>query len=121
MNDIFDKMKATGAKLAEGTAKAANNIVEKGKDQIDKLSLENDLAKAQRQLGIYVYECSKGEPSNAEVMEEFITTISDIEDKLNFYKTDELYEEVEAICPECGAQVKENATFCIRCGTKLSD
>ncbi len=120
MSDIFEKLKRTGTKIAETTAKTAGDLMEKGKTQVNKIAIENELAKAQRQLGIYVYECSKGAPSDAEVMESLLSAITDLEDKLDFYKTEGINDVVEAICPECGCEVKEDATFCIRCGAKIS-
>lgn len=115
MDDILQK----GAKVAGSTAKLAGDLVEKGKVKVSQLSIENELAKAQRQLGAFVYTCKKNGVEDEQQLAEYCAKITDIEEQLNFYKTEGMSDEVVAICPECGAEVRENALFCVRCGTKL--
>ena len=48
--NIFDNLLESSAKVADKVAKVTSECIDKGKDKINELSLENDLSKAQKQL-----------------------------------------------------------------------
>ena len=118
---VVDDILQKGAKVAGSTAKLAGDLMEKGKNKANQISLENDLAKAQRQLGAFVYTCKKNGVEDEEQLAKYCAKITEIEEQLNFYKSEGMSDEVTAICPECGAEVRDNALFCMRCGTKLRE
>lgn len=122
MNNILDDILKTGAKVVDTTAKAASDIAKKGKAKATVISLQNDLAKAQRQLGAYVYTSRKNGVEDHDQLMQYIGRIADIEVQLNYYKAEEMNDvEITPICPECGAEVAEDAMFCNRCGAKVSE
>ena len=121
MSNIFDDIKKAGAKIVDTTAKTATDIAKKGKDKATVISLENELAKAQRQLGAYVYTSRKTGIEDHDQMMQYIGRIADIEIQLNGYKVEDITKvEITPICPSCGAEVKEDAVFCEKCGAKVS-
>lgn len=115
----FDKWVSMGKNLANRAMDTAGELVDKGKDKLDKVSLENQLAKAQRQLGALVYSLHKSGETNEELVNHYISMIADVEAKLNAKEAAEAEKYCVAICPECGAEVGQGAEFCAHCGAKL--
>ena len=139
----FDKLIQKGTEMADAVKSTAVDLAEKGKKQVDLVSEQAKLAKAQRQLGALVYSLAKNGEENQPLVEKYIQAISDIEANINALKAagvtapEEEEEapivEVEAeeakpeteeapaahVCPHCGAEVEENALFCNHCGAQL--
>lgn len=59
--------------------KAAMDIADKGKNQLDLASQQNRLAKAQRQLGALVYSLHKADEENQPLVDKYIENIAEIE------------------------------------------
>ncbi|MEG0804711.1 MAG: zinc ribbon domain-containing protein [Pygmaiobacter sp.] len=115
----FDRWVEKGRALASRAADTAEDLVAKGKDKIDRLALENQLAKAQRQLGALVYSLKKSGEENEELVEHYVEVIAAVEAKLNECEVQEADKYCVSICPSCGVEVPTDAGFCPRCGTKL--
>lgn len=121
----FDKLKEGAATLADGAAKVAGDLAQKGKKQVDQIALENKLAKAQRQLGALVYSLHKNGETNEKLVNQYVQVVADVEAELAALA--QLPEEeqpqpqqtVDTYCPQCGAEVDPGALFCARCGNKL--
>ena len=115
----FEKWVEMGKNLANRAVDAAGDLVDKGKEKLDRVSLENQLAKAQRQLGALVYSLKKSGETNDELVEHYISVIADVEARMNAQEAASAEKYCVSICPQCGAQVEEDAGFCSRCGAKL--
>lgn len=116
----FDKWVEAGKNLASRAMNTAGELVDKGKAQIDRAALENQLAKAQRQLGALVYSLKKSGETNEALVAHYVDVIADVEAKLNARESAEAEKYCVSICPSCGAEVADDAGFCARCGAKLS-
>lgn len=120
----FDKLKESAATLADGAAKVAGDLAQKGKKQVDQIALENKLAKAQRQLGALVYSLHKNGETNQELVNQYIQAVADVEAELASLAQlpegqPETQQTLNTYCPQCGAEVDPGALFCARCGNKL--
>lgn len=115
----FDKWLAMGKNLANRAADTAGEIVTKGKEKIDCVALENQLSKAQRQLGALVYSLKKSGEENDDLINHYVEVIAAVEAKLNEQEAQEAEKYCVSICPSCGAEVSNEAGFCPRCGAKL--
>ena len=121
----WKQLRNTASEVAGKMVDATGELVEKGKKQGDILSLENQLAKAQRQLGALVYTMNRSGAENPALMQRYMEEIDSIQRQLDACKNDVLYSEgpVETsavrLCVQCGRPVADDAVFCPACGAKL--
>lgn len=121
----WKQLRNTATEVAGKVVDATGELMEKGKKQVDILSLENQLAKAQRQLGALVYSLHRSGAENPGLMQRYIEEIDNIQRQLDECKNDVLYSEgpVETgavrLCSQCGHPVADDAIFCPACGGKL--
>lgn len=116
----LDRWIAVGKNLMNRAADTANELVDLGKDKLDRVSLENQLAKSQRQLGALVYSLKKSGETNDELVDHYVRQIAEVEARLNAQEAANAEKYCVSICPDCGVEVAEDAGFCSRCGAKLS-
>lgn len=128
----LNKLKELGLEYAAKGKNAAVSLTEKGKTEAKILNDQAKLAKAQRQLGALVYSLAKGGEENQPLVDEYVAAIAAIEQEIEQLKGSLTPEEAAAVeaeeaaaapapktCPQCGAQVDEDALFCNKCGAQL--
>ena len=128
---LFDNLLENSAKMADKVVKVTGEYIDKGKEKINELSLENELSKAQKQLGALVYALHKTGESNDELVNQYIEEIAKIEKQLEEVR-DEDCEEAEVVidiepedikevkyCRNCGKDVDDDDAFCKNCGTAV--
>lgn len=118
----FGKLQQAAADLAHKAADGVQYVAHKGRQAYDRLSLENELGKAQRQLGAYYYNQVRLGADHTSAMSECIARIDGILEKLAALEEDAKPADcaaAEPSCPACGAKVDEGAVFCSKCGEKL--
>ena len=122
MKQGLDKLMDTAGRVADKAARATSSAVEKGKDRLELVQLQQRLSKAQKQLGALVYMLHKTGQENAPMVEHYIREIDEIKTQIEFIKPGESTAEPTVYhCPSCGAEGMEDAMFCRRCGAKLSE
>ncbi len=128
----FDKILQAGSKAAESAKKTAAELADKGKKQVNLVNEQSKLARAQRQLGALVYSLHVNGEENQPLVEKYIQAVAEIEANIERLKTeadadvsdpeftDVTREETHGrYCPQCGAEVEEDALFCNHCGAQL--
>lgn len=133
MNIDLDRILETGAQFADSAKKTAVDLAHKGKNQVDLMNAQTRLTKAQRQLGALVYSLAKNGEKNDLLVKKYIEAIGRIEKEIEDLKNDsenqpmpDAQQEVysgkatdKKCCPQCGAEVEEDALFCNSCGAQL--
>ena len=121
----LNELRSLAANMTGKVVSATGELVEKGKKQVDILSLENKLAKAQRQLGALVYSLSRNGQQNPALVQKYIDEIAQLESQLEQAsqtgKQDEFVTVTTAspVCPQCGRAVSQEDVFCSGCGARL--
>lgn len=128
---LFEDFIETSAKVADQVAKVAGEYIDKGKDKISVLSLENELAKAQRQLGALVYVLKKTGEENEELLNQYIDDVAKLEFQIASFKAESETHEAQSDevgcsdtaatkeCPSCKGTVGNCDLFCRSCGAKI--
>ena len=135
----INKIKEQSMQFVDTAYKAAMDIADKGKNQLDLASQQNRLAKAQRQLGALVYSLAKGNEENQPLVDKYIEMIANIEQELSdlkaslepdtviettFEDTEEAAADVTADAAAEPAEEKpedNEAKTCPQCGAPVSD
>ena len=121
---LFDDLMEASVKMADQASKKANEIADLGKKKMSKASVENELAKAQRQLGTLVYMMHKTNEHNEELLQQYIDEVAAVEKQLEELMEDlekeEVKEDVEVkkICSVCATTLRADEKFCHNCGEK---
>lgn len=128
----FNKLKELGLEYAEKGKSAALNLTEKGMTEAKILNAQAKLVRAQRQLGALVYSLAKGGEENQPLVDKYVDAIGSIEQEIEQLRASLTPAEAAAVaaeeadaapaakaCPQCGAQVDEDALFCNKCGAQL--
>ncbi len=119
----FDKLKNAAAVWADAAVKTTGDLASKGKKQVDRITLENKLSRAQRQLGALVYALDKNGETNDAIVRQYINSIAEVEKEIEQLDRKTACQqrdtEIKVYCPQCGTEVDPNAMFCPGCGGKL--
>lgn len=135
MSDFFGKFKKGLDKSISIASQKSGELMEAGKLQTQIISLRNDKKNAINELGKITYDMLKSESFELEVLEgkfkEILQIEKELEEKEEAKNKEEVKEEiksetrvteeVQVICPNCGAVNPETAMFCGKCGTKLKE
>ena len=124
--NFFENVLETSAKVADKVAKVTGEYIEKGKEKITELSLENELSKAYKQLGSLVYAMHKSGETNEDLFAMYIDEIAEIENKLEELRAEAgdtyaepVTPEVVKYCPSCGTESSVEDSFCKHCGNAI--
>lgn len=142
----IEMLKEQGLQLVDTAKKTAQDLADKGKNQLDLLNQQARLSKAQRQLGALVYSLHKAGEENQPLVDKYIEAVAEVEKAIEEIKanmSDEERVEAEAAeaadaeeeevieeepvqlrgetktCPVCKAEVDGDALFCNHCGAQL--
>ena len=131
MNFDLDKLLQKGGEVADAVSKTAVDLAQKGKTQLDLVSAQNRLSKAQRQLGALVYSQARNGEENKPLVHKYIEAIAAIEKEIDELRShpqpaqaaspapEQPAEPAARVCPNCGKEVSEDAMFCSGCGAQL--
>ena len=75
----IDMLKEQGLQLVDTAKKTAQELADKGKNQLDLLNQQARLSKAQRQLGALVYSLHKAGEENQPLVDKYIDAVAEVE------------------------------------------
>lgn len=116
---IFEEVKETLISTGKDVSQKAKDVSEIAKLKLDIKSKEDFVEKQYLALGRIYYENHKDEKECEEAEQFFL--IGEALEEIERMKTEVLKLKGAAECPDCGAKMPENATFCSNCGKKMDD
>lgn len=108
----IEMLKEQGLQLVDTAKKTAQDLADKGKNQLDLMNQQARLSKAQRQLGALVYSLHKAGEENQPLVEKYIEAVAEVEKSIEELKANmspEEYMETEGEEPveEAAAEAED--------------
>ena len=75
----MEMLKEQGLQIVDTAKKAAQELADKGKNQLELLNQQARLSKAQRQLGALVYSLHKAGEENQPLVDKYIAAVAEVE------------------------------------------
>lgn len=75
----MEMLKEQGLQFVDNAKKAAQELADKGKNQLELLNQQARLSKAQRQLGALVYSLHKAGEENQPLVDKYIAAVAEVE------------------------------------------
>lgn len=75
----MEMLKEQGLQFVDTAKKAAQELADKGKNQLELLNQQARLSKAQRQLGALVYSLHKAGEENQPLVDKYIAAVAEVE------------------------------------------
>lgn len=92
----IEMLKEQGLQLVDTAKKTAQDLADKGKNQLDLINQQARLSKAQRQLGALVYSLHKAGEENQPLVDKYIEAVAEIEKTIEEIKANMTPEEYMA-------------------------
>ena len=99
----IDMLKEQGIQLFDTAKKTAQDIADKGKNQLELLNQQARRSKAQRQLGALVYSLHKAGEENQPLVDKYIDAVAEVEKSIEELKANMTPEE----CAACESEEEE--------------
>ena len=100
----IDMLKEQGLQLVDNAKKTAQDLADKGKNQLDLMNQQARLSRAQRQLGALVYSLHKAGEENQPLVDKYIEAVAEVEKAIEEIKANMSPEEYMAAEEEVQAQ-----------------
>lgn len=107
----IEMLKEQGLQLVDTAKKTAQDLADKGKNQLDLMNQQARLSRAQRQLGALVYSLHKAGEENQPLVDKYIEAVAEVEKAIEEIKANmspEDYMAAEAAAEEA-EEVEETA------------
>lgn len=82
----MEMLKEQGLQFVDTAKKAAQELADKGKNQLELLNQQARLSKAQRQLGALVYSLHKAGEENQPLVDKYIAAVAEVEKSIEDIK-----------------------------------
>lgn len=100
----IEMLKEQGLQLVDNAKKTAQDLADKGKNQLDLMNQQARLSRAQRQLGALVYSLHKAGEENQPLVDKYIEAVAEVEKAIEEIKANMSPEEYMAAEEEAKAQ-----------------
>ena len=103
----IDMLKEQGLQFVDKAKKTAQDLADKGKNQLDLMNQQARLSKAQRQLGALVYSLHKAGEENQPLVDKYIEAIAEVEKAIEEIKANMSPEEYMEAEQAAGEETQE--------------
>ena len=117
--NFFDELYETAKTVCDKTSEKAEEIVDKGKTQLQIMRLRKELRKCYARLGLRVYNKAKAGEDFGKVVEMRITEIDLLREQLADLKEQSEIIKYSKKCKNCGTYNDKEDEFCLNCGANL--
>lgn len=100
----IEMLKEQGLQLVDNAKKTAQDLADKGKNQLDLMNQQARLSRAQRQLGALVYSLHKAGEENQPLVDKYLEAVAEVEKAIEEIKANMSPEEYMAAEEEVQAQ-----------------
>lgn len=100
----IEMLKEQGLQLVDNAKKTAQDLADKGKNQLDLMNQQARLSRAQRQLGALVYSLHKAGEENQPLVDKYIEAVAEVEKAIEEIRANMSPEEYMAAEEEVQAQ-----------------
>ena len=100
----IEMLKEQGLQLVDNAKKTAQDLADKGKNQLDLMNQQARLSRAQRQLGALVFSLHKAGEENQPLVDKYIEAVAEVEKAIEEIKANMSPEEYMAAEEEVQAQ-----------------
>ena len=100
----IEMLKEQGLQPVDNAKKTAQDLADKGKNQLDLMNQQARLSRAQRQLGALVYSLHKAGEENQPLVDKYIEAVAEVEKAIEEIKANMSPEEYMAAEEEVQAQ-----------------
>ncbi len=118
--DFFDNAVSMAKEAIDVACKKTGEVVTTQKQKFDVAAEENKRAKDYTKLGELYFEMIKDSEIDNTQIKELVETIKEKNERIANLKNQINAAKNKRICPNCSANVDENAIFCSVCGAKLT-
>ena len=109
----------TAADVAYGVGKKTEELLSVAKLNIRIVDLKAQVNTSMREVGEMLYATHTGTPTDSEILQAKLEEIDGLKAQIAELEDQIGRAEESAICPTCGAAVREGDQFCRECGGKL--
>ncbi len=119
--DFLDNAVNKAKEVFDVAYQKTNEAVNLGKQKFDIAATENKMDKDFMALGKIYFSLIEDMEIEDEKTRELVEAIKDKKARIAENKEKINARKSVVVCPECSALSDENATFCVKCGTRLKD
>ena len=124
--ELMEKVRATAVQVS-GTAadvayvagQRAGELLSTAKANVKIAGLKADVNLALRETGELIYATHTGNPTDSDILLAKLQEIDVLKAQIAELETELGKEPAPALCPTCGAEVRDGAAFCGECGGQL--
>lgn len=116
---FIDELISSAKTMVDKAGKQTDKVLEISKLKYQSIQLQNELSHLYEQLGVAVYAKMTEEADNGDLLASLADEITEVRAALGVVEDKISEQKSQRTCPDCGAKLPRDASFCSHCGVKL--
>lgn len=116
---FIDELISSAKTMVDKAGKQTDKVLEISKLKYQSIQLQNELSHLYEQLGVAVYAKMTEEADNGDLLASLADEITEVRAALGVVEDKISEQKSQRTCPDCGAKLPRDASFCSHCGAKL--